>query len=259
MRRSHRQLDAERLFHVFSARRSGQHAIMRWLAAQMRPITFRLNMCNIPHTIGPYACGKLGPVAPQSFRALLMNYEDTAPAVLQRCGGVAGLVEGVTAQDVTCILILRDPFNNLASKRAANPERALEAGRKEADLWKAMAEEYLGETNYLPHKFCISFNQWFSDAAYREQLSASLGLDYPADSPQALAALQKVPVIGRSQFDGRKYHGSAQQMDVLDRWRQSLDDPIFAELLRDEELLALSARIFQMPEVDTWLRGEVAN
>jgi hypothetical protein len=188
-----------------------------------------------------------------------MNYEDKAPAELERCNGVAGLVRGADAQDVACILILRDPFNNLASKRAANPERGLEAGRKEVALWKALAKEYLGETSYLPGKICVSFNQWFSDAAYRDQLSHSLGMDHPADSPRALAALQKVPAIGRSRFDGLKYNGSAQQMGVLDRWRQRLDDPIFLEILQDEELLSLSGRIFSLPEAEARLRSSAGS
>jgi len=110
-----------------------------------------------------------------------------------------------------------------------------------------LAREYLGETNYLPDKICINFNRWFSDALYRDQNSRALELDYPADSPRALAALQSVPLVGRSQFDDRSYHGNAQQMDVLERWRQRLDDPVFLELLRDEELLGLSRQIFDMP------------
>jgi hypothetical protein len=44
-------------------------------------------------------------------------------------------------------------------------------------------------------------------------------------------------------------------MGVLDRWRKRSDDPIFVELLQDRELYALSARIFQLPEIDAWLSG----
>jgi hypothetical protein len=248
-----RRLSTDRLFHVFSARRSGQHAILGWLMAQMRQPLARLNMCNVPHAIGPYGLKVLGKSARQHLRGLFMNYEDHAPIELERCNGLAGLVEGVDAQQVTPILILRDPFNHLASKRAANPERDIDFGRQEAELWKTYAREYLGETKFIPDKVCINFNEWFSDAAYREQLSNRLNLDYPASSPQAVAAMQAIPPVGCSQFDGRRFDGNAQQMDVLDRWRQRFDDPVYVALLQDEELLALSARIFVMPEVDEWL------
>lgn len=235
-----------RLFHVFAARRSGQHAIIGWLQSLMRSNHDRINNCSLPYNFKASSHKRLSSSSIPA-RALILNYEDKYPRELKRLHDEGkSIVTGIEGAETTYVMILRDPFNNLASKRKANPERDLEYAHRELELWKSHAREYLGETCYLPSVIPINFNSWFADAAYRARLSIELKTDFPADIPAASAALQSVPVTGKSQFDGRRFLGQAQSMDVLHRWKLLRDDPIYLEAIRDRELVELSARIFNL-------------
>jgi len=248
-----------RLFQVFAPRRSGHHAVMWWIVSQIQPPWQRLNNRRLPLVIDPVREGRKkrydydrSPL----LNALMVNYEDADPFQLERLSRQPRqpLVRGIEAERTQYLVILRDPFNNLASKRRANPERGLEAARREVDVWKRLAREYLGITDYLPNKEVISFNDWFTSRAYRLRIAERLELDFDDDHPDAQKALKAVPgTFGVSRFDHRKYNGRAQQMDVLNRWKLLQGDPLFLRLLRDPELLALSDRIFRLPGIESLL------
>lgn len=244
-----------RLFHFFAARRSGQHAIIGWLQSLMQCNNDRINNCSLPYNFKASSHRRLRSTSVPD-RALILNYEDKEPQKLEGLHDSGKpIVTGIEGAETTYVLVLRDPFNNLASKRRANPERDLDYARRELELWKSHAREYLGETCYLPSAVRINFNKWFADAAYRARLSTELKTDLPADTPAANAALQFVPATGQSQFDGRRFLGRAQSMDVLHRWKQLRDDPIYMEAIRDRELIELSARIFNLDGIHELLNG----
>ncbi len=60
--------------------------------------------------------------------------------------------------------------------------------------------------------------------------------------------LTRGPVVlrleGKGTFDGMKYDDKAREMRVFERRKKYQDDPIFLSLLKDDELFALSERIF---------------
>ncbi len=246
---------AKRLFHVFAPRRSGHHAIMGWILAQLQPHTKHLNNRRMPvvlRRVNWYDYARR-PV----LNALMINYEDKDPAIVYDLSYKMWkpVVRGLDAEKTQYLVVLRDPYNNLASKRRANPERGMEAARREARVWKSLAREFLGITNYLPNKTAISYNRWFAERAYRRQLSRRLELDFNDECDEAEEALLAVPGRrrGESQFDGRRYDGTAQQMDVLNRWRLLEDDPVYVEQFRDKELILLADRIFQVEGIESLL------
>ena len=128
------------------------------------------------------------------------------------------------------ILLLRDPFNNLASLY----QHALRRPGMEPPhiknfimLWKSYAHEFTNNTNFLtpldtalkPGKVCISYNEWFKSKPYRRCISQQLGLSFNDNG------LQFVNGFGNgSSFDGGQLQGNAQTMNVLNRWR-TLEDP----------------------------------
>jgi hypothetical protein len=188
--------------------------------------------------------------------AVIANFEDKCPSAAYRlaCQESTPIVQGLEADETRFVVILRDPFNNLASKRRARPERGLGAARREAGVWIELAREYLGVTNYLPNKVVINFNRWFTDETYRSQISRQLNLDFDASHPEAQKARLAVPRgDGRSQFDGESYDGRANGMDVLNRWKAFRDDPEFLQLFQHQELIALSDRIFTVEGIDSLL------
>lgn len=236
-----RMIKTETLFCMFAARRSGQHAVIWWLRSQWNEPHARLNNCSIPQDARRGRIDDL-PDRSKKLRGFIMNYEDVPPTAIADAG--QPLIQGVDADQFRYLLVLRDPFNNLASKCQANPERGLESLQGEAALWKTHAREFLRETTFLSDCVPINYNVWFTDPAYRQALNKQLRLDLPPDSPAALKALQDVPGTGQSQFDGRRFHQAAQSMSVLDRWRQKLHEPIYRQVCSDPELWDYSDRIF---------------
>ena len=111
------------------------------------------------------------------------------------------------------------------------------------NLWKNYAKEYLGETNFLPHKkIKINFNQWFSSSQYRKLLADRLRLDFTD------RGLEAVRHSSWSSFDGSKFDGKAQEMQVLQRWKDFSDHISYKNIFCDKELLDLSERIFGVIE-----------
>lgn len=188
------------------------------------------------------------------------------------------------SEQIHDLIVLRDPFNNIASRlvmedkrrsfRHLGPSvgelttsdlrrlmarptklasklarRLRRKGAKKAegrmivqfavDIFKEYAREYLGETNRLPNKLPVNYNRWFSDSDYREQLASKLGL---ASADRGLGRVAKWG--SGSSFDNRSLDGSAEQMEVLTRWKRVADDPRFKAVVDDAELHALTERIF---------------
>lgn len=184
-----------------------------------------------------------------------MNYEDRSPSLVSQLRQAEiPLASAIEADETTVVMVLRDPYNNLASKRQANPDRDRQSLQAELETWKAHAREFLGLTDHLRIDVRISYNDWFSNAAYRAELALRLETDYPADAPSATSALNSVPNVGQSTFDRRSFNGRAQDMDVLNRWKRQLHDSDYLALFRDEETIELANRIFRIDGVDELLR-----
>ena len=116
-------------------------------------------------------------------------------------------------------------------------------------MWKTHAREFLGETDYLGKKILLKYNDWFRDAAYRAGIAEALGTDLPATHPAGERALAGVPWNGKSQFDRRRFDGGAQEMKVLERWKEMTEDPVYGDVFADEELTVLARRLFDLEEI----------
>jgi len=166
------------------------------------------------------------------------------------------------------VLILRDVFNWLGSllmtKGEVRPKLNLypeynTSGRKDwaehasiipgrnyrtttkeyLGFWKCYAEEFLGKTDYLKDKrICISFNQWFSNEDYKIKIADLFNLEYSGLSLDYAGS--------PSSFDKTHYyHGKAQEMGALDRWKILKDNIIYQEILDYvPEVRELSYEIF---------------
>lgn len=137
------------------------------------------------------------------------------------------------------VLVLRDAFNTFASVRRGKPRMRARLQRFYATEWKSYAREFLGETSHLPNDTIkVNFNAWFSDPDYRRRMAETLNLDHSDRGLGDVAADG-----GGSSFSGRDYDQRAQDMKVLERWRQLVDDPVYLAAF-DEETVELSNRIF---------------
>ncbi len=147
---------------------------------------------------------------------------------------------GASAKQFT-LLVLRDPFNLLAS-RWAKPVPLLQL-LDPCDLlnaWEEYAREYLSNTGGLIRKIPVNYNLWFQSADYRKQLSKRLDLKFTD------AGINTVPKAGDgSSFDLIRYDGRASQMKVIERWINFADDSRFRQAFSGrQELGYLYRQIF---------------
>ena len=85
------------------------------------------------------------------------------------------------------------------------------------ELWLRIAKEFYGETNYLPQKFIrILYDDFFRSEEYRRNICEQI--------PFAIYNEEKLNYVGiagrGSTFDKRDYDGNAQEMKVLERYKQ---------------------------------------
>ncbi len=230
---------------VHGMKRSGNHAIIQWMLAQGE-FKFYNNIIpvgailrgdrTLPEPLD-FAAWRAERVTPE--QSICASLEDHPPSVRPFAELPA---------DVTQVLILRDPENFFASRirkagKAAHPAYPSEPGpllTRVIEGWKAHAREFLGVTAYLPNRVGIYFNAWFSDAAYRQEISARLGLDF-SDAAYA----QVSDVGGGSSFDRTAFDGENRRMKVLERKSQLSESEarFLAWILADEELNDLRRQV----------------
>ena len=121
-------------------------------------------------------------------------------------------------------------------------------------LWTEYAQEFLDETQKLTQKkVCVNYNRWFQDRDYREQIAQLL------DIPFTDAGINNVSGCGGgSSFEQRNYVGKAQEMPVLERWKQYADHPAYLSMFRNnEQLFHYSEKIFgPIPGTEQLFQGK---
>lgn len=236
--------------------RSGNHAVAEWILAQAPGRTCYLN-CAEGKT-NPFAtCRPLGDGQPAraswpgfdlSAEAagvlsrkdlLLHSYEDSFLA--HALGDVfednhdAWVGPSRRRLDV---VVLRDPFNLFASRRAAGSDLSPVVARR---MWMQHARAHLSPLwtrKPRPPLVPVSYNRWATSRDYRRALAERLGLPFSDAGVERVADCH-----GGSSFDGLAYDGRASTMPVLDRWRAYADDARYRALF-DDRLRDLSVTLF---------------
>ena len=154
--------------------------------------------------------------------------------------------------DVQFCLIIRDPFNHLAS--AMQSEGRWIEPEKFTSMWVEYAREYLGHTNFVvfpdSSKFWIDYNEWFQSREFRMATSSRIGKPFTDEGLERVATQG-----GGSSFDGTVFDTNAQKMDVLNRWACYMDDPIYLQYVRDEEFLFVAEQVY--PELTKKVREKL--
>lgn len=233
------------LVRVFGLRRSGNHAIIDWLArnAPTRHAGF-LNNCALradpfQNCEGTLVWRDRSKTARRSRDllsdltdldgdlTLILSYEDALPKPARLSQQITS---GIRDRKFDHELLVYRSFLNwaasLSRKLAANPafsalDRAsvmIEALRKYNDLLARVLDDSNAET--LP----VLFDAWFDDPSYRAALAARLDWDLrdPGHGPVQ-------PFGGGSSFGET---GAGADLNVTDRWRAQADDEEFRMLLR---------------------------
>jgi hypothetical protein len=237
-----------RVLRVIGMARSGNHAIIDWILAQLSGRFCFLN-CTEPGQ-SPFASAREladgrrhianHPVDMEAERegrhaprdTLLYSHEDVFLGPVGRWPVDRGVG---SARRRLNILILRDPFNLFASRFKAGFAQVshLTALR----IWKQHAREALRPRHLKDELVVVRFNAWACDPHYRATLAQRLGLGGASDIDQVARC------AGGSSFDGLRYDGQASRMRVLERWRHYRGDPSYLGLF-DAQTVALSEQLF---------------
>lgn len=245
----------------FGVKRSGNHGVIVWIAHLWADPIYFIN--NVRHFEDPFDTphdwrktantvdlrkGKIGKerfsteIRLRKKECLLLGYEDLDLTRLQNRLLLPEDAIGDSRVRFNCVL-LRDHYNWLASRIKNYENEASPYGynrvKKDLELWKQYAREYLGETAYLndAKKVTISYNEWFLSDAYRRSLASALSRQFTD------RGLEIVPVIGRgSSFDKREFNNQAQRMKVLERWKSMASNEVFSAICRDPEAMELTRR-----------------
>ncbi len=181
---------------VWGLKRSGIHLVTNWMYAnygaiekspleapdlhpQLRDgfrdrtagVAFH-NNCGWLHSRG-FSIGTLTPAdfnrASERQRVTIFGLEDCDLCYASRVP---------VGPEVSHVLVLRDPLNNIASRlegAKVRPE-VFRVDHQYIALFGAYCEEYLGWSTRLPHKTRVSYNQFVTERGYRDQLAAQLGV-----------------------------------------------------------------------------------
>lgn len=172
--------------------------------------------------------------------ALILSYEDRLPGdqIVDQFHAQHDAFVGPSTRACQ-VLILRDAHNLFASLLRASFPRTTTLGQ-DVESYKRNARLFMEVgANRGSGLVCVSFNEWFQSAAYRKQTAEALG--FTTDG----SPFQWVSRLGAgSSFDGVRLNGRAQNMRVLERWKQCENDPRYQAALSDPELLDLTKRIF---------------
>jgi len=149
------------------------------------------------------------------------------------------------------VIVLRDFKNWLASLiRFQDGTWFMEKNKKRyMELWSHVAEEFIGDTNFLPSKkIQIKYNEWFADDGYRKKIAQLMNLEYSDKFINRLSITgrsKKIPT--GSSFDDATFKNKANEMQVLERYKLLQGDDLeFYNSIVEEysELLELSNEIF---------------
>ncbi len=220
-------------------RRSGNHAMINWFLDQFNGTTCFCNDNKLDERLRKIKRGELG----VRNKVVLASYEDKSVKDFNRLR----FKNAIQNNSIMHVLILRDPFNWLASwtKNAFKKSIAVQEHRwntvdQYIDMWKEHAREFLGDTKHMGDKVTINYNDWFLKEEYRKEISQKVG-DRFSDKTITEIFGWGAHRGAISSFENEEEN--VRDFALLDRWHYLKDMPQFKCLL-DDELLSLSVRIF---------------
>jgi len=249
-----------RQFITLSLKRSGQHAVINWLCHQAQNIV-HFNHCyferrHVRNFITPvnsrviyYTHGEKHDSGIQdrlhmdALLAEIGHYDNLLYSFEDYDVGNELLRKYIYTERPTVVLILRDPYNWLAStmRRKDCTREVLES---KIGKYTRYLELALGVKSCLNHPVCtINYNKWAIDLEYRKNVCSLLGLAFSSTADRSTC---EVPDFGGgSSFDGLESSSSRSRDGYFQRWQEFVTDPLYIELLNDNYLVKLAESYFQ--------------
>ncbi|MFW6130382.1 MAG: hypothetical protein ACOC56_04285 [Atribacterota bacterium] len=243
------------LYCVFAPRRSGHHAIIKWLINGLDQEGFKsyhindIAICSFPY----HDCAVRSMIKEHKndrwkkihnrIDNLILNYEDKDLALLKDRPLINKKDDLGSFRKEYNIIVIRDPFNNIASKfkyceNTKNNKNNRVMWIDIIERWKIHAREAATITNYLNKKIIINYNKWFTSEKYRKRISSIFHFD-------GAAPMLSMSRSGRgSSFDQFKFDNEANKMCVLERWKEYQNNIGYILMINDSELVHLYKKLF---------------
>jgi hypothetical protein len=145
-------------------------------------------------------------------------------------------------KDLFTIIVLRDLRNTVASIIRSTSKHVLDHRLLHVTgAWRGYAHRYLKQCRFCVGDkdiYFILFDKWFSDSKYRQQICADLGIPFTDAGINRMSGY-----AGGSSFDGKRFDGRAQEMDVLNRWQNFQSHELYQSRCTNE-LLKMNTLIF---------------
>lgn len=239
-------------YRISGMRRSGNHAIINWIIKQRPGATCFNNNMGPFHPPEDTIIKKIIVKGLSKFN-LFVSLEDKWTKDAFKAYDPEKFGEAKLKFN---LLILRDPYNMLASRWVWKDEfgslfrENLEHRKMIIEMWKDHAriflnwqkneEEVDGERN-IP----VNYNRWFTDKDYREKLAQRLDLKFTD------AGKEDISIYGHgSSFSKQKFDQQASKLKVLERWMGLVNDLEYRALFQDSELRDLASSIFDVSEME---------
>lgn len=264
----------DRIIQVIGLQRSGNHAIILWMRSLFASAKFHNNR---PH-------GMLGDpeeianLPKEEEAALIVSFEDDQRHFLPGSQSLKDITllapQDVAPLPVETLYILRDPFNNWASREVAQSRQGL-TGLHDLDAFIANWLYIAGKHAQNPEQVIV-YSHWMKDADYRRAICARLGGEYSEETldivphqgsgstfdkverrPSYRQILSRLPRYLNRAFlqklvraPGRYFRllttpqASARDLDTMNRYAHIVGRPECAALFSDPQLRAECIRIF---------------
>lgn len=265
--------------------RSGNHAIIEWILHQYsgHAVCFLNNVAHGDHD--PYATCRQRvlhgidanidekTLRRMQKRLLVFSYEDRLDAERPDMDFIDSVFSPEfrehrtryvgTSRTALDVLVIRDPFNCIASRLKLLESRGPMGGATDMERvvanWKRLAARAIAfMANPDPGTVVARFNQWVADQRYREELSRLLGGRYTDSSMRRMSRFG-----GGSSFDAPAPAFAALSRTqtplatrTAARWTLYRHAEVFRGLMRDPTLLELSERLFgELPGTRDFVRS----
>ncbi len=130
-------------------------------------------------------------------------------------------------KNIKNVLIMRNPYNNLASNIAYNKNNGycidVKCDETFIDLWKTYALEFLGKTQHIPNKVTIIYDLFISDETYRKKKAVQLCINPEIDQ------LNTIYMGGGSSF-------KSTQTSFLNRYEDYHDNKVMMQIFNDKNI-----------------------
>jgi hypothetical protein len=248
---------------VFGMARSGHHAIVNWMGNQLPGKITHYNNCTKELEDHKFVTSSHAPIEycnPGNSEYNMYTMEHFDLDLIDKFKMMT------IVEDPTCIIILRDLLNWVASsilqinwdtrRLDVNADSIYEHSTDDQgrhynttiEIFKDHIREAMNITNRLDNKLVIGYNHWTQDIKYRKYLADRL------EMPFTDKGFKEVAQFGnRSSFDGNNYRYSADKMDTLYRYKH-LNNDIIERIMSDKELVELSILSKDITGPIPWLK-----